>query len=73
MRVNKLYLVYTGRIIWGKPGTQYADRQSNFLSAGRRRASAEHRLYEFQKSWHRPGVVRRDDARTTSAGDIKYV
>ena len=42
-------------------------------SAGRRRASAGHRLCEFQKSWHRPGIVRRADARTTSAGGIKYV
>ena len=28
---------------------------------------------EFKKSWHRPGVMRRADARTTSAGGIKYV
>ena len=31
------------------------------------------RLCEFKKSWHRPGIVRRADARTTSAGGIKYV
>ena len=40
---------------------------------GRRGASAGHRLCEFQNSWHRPGVVRRADARTTSAGGIKYI
>ena len=53
--------------------TKPAGRPADFASAGRRGASAGHRLCEFKKSWHRPGGVRRADARTTSAGGIKYV
>ena len=48
-------------------------RPADFASSGHRGASAGHRLCEFQKSWHWPGVVRRADARTTSASGIKYV
>ena len=51
-----------GRPIWHRP-----------VIVGRRGASAGHRLCEFQKSWQRPGVVRRADARTMSAGGNKYV
>ena len=39
----------------------------------RRGASAGHRLCEFQKSWHRPGVVRRADVRTTPGRQMFWV
>ena len=70
-RLTALEPLYLRRIPLSRPtGRPILHRP---VIVAHRRASAGHRLCEFQKSWHRPGVVRRADARTASAGGVKYV